>query len=233
MFPRRHATDARSSAWRRSPVLRHPVGIEEGGRRVERCPVEGEIDKGLRQRLAAGQSNLAGSAAIVIDDEALEDVVDLVERHVEGQCRVAVDSGLIFEIADTAARQHDPLEREIGGIRRPYQGEKSRQVPPSNHRALLSELNDPCQSLWRFCGETARFGGWPWARSRYRLAGGTARRRKPVSTAIRMASRRMRASVGGCQLTTTHTELQVFFVAPTPWTRPATSSGGRPPVGVD
>jgi hypothetical protein len=133
----------------------------------------------LRQRLAAGRSNLAGGAAIVIDDEALEDVVDLVERHVEAQSRVAVDRGFIFEIADTAARQHDPLEREIGSIRRPDQGEKSRQAPSSNHRARLSELHDPCQSLWRFCGETARFGGWPWARSRYRLAGCTARRPNP------------------------------------------------------
>ena len=44
-------------------------GIEEGGRRLECCSVEGEIDKRLGQRLATRQSDLAGGAAIVIDDE--------------------------------------------------------------------------------------------------------------------------------------------------------------------
>ena len=84
--------------------------MRRGGRRIERCPVEREIDKGLRQRLATRQSDLAGGAAIVIDDEAFEDIVDLVERHIEAQCRVAVNHGFIFEITDTAARQHDPLK---------------------------------------------------------------------------------------------------------------------------
>jgi hypothetical protein len=52
------------------PHLGTLQGIEEGGRGVERCPVEGEIDKSLRQRLATRQSDLAGSAAIVIADSS-------------------------------------------------------------------------------------------------------------------------------------------------------------------
>jgi hypothetical protein len=72
-------------------------GVEERGYRIECCAVEGKIDKALRQRLAAGQSDLAGGAAIAIGDEALEDAVDLVNRHVGVPCRVTFDRRFIFE----------------------------------------------------------------------------------------------------------------------------------------
>src|SRR6202011_4909576 len=123
---------------------------------IERCPVEREIDKGLRQRLATRQSDLAGGAAIVIDDEAFENIVDLVERHVEAQRRVAVNHGFIFEITDTAARQHDPLEREICGVNRPYYRQKSCRQPPSIHDRLPAENAQSLRSLWRIYGAT----GW-------------------------------------------------------------------------
>ena len=53
--------------------------VEERGCRVERCVAERKIDKALRQWLAAGEGDLAGGTTIVIDDEALEDVVDLMK----------------------------------------------------------------------------------------------------------------------------------------------------------
>jgi hypothetical protein len=121
------------------PHLGTLQGIQEGGRRVECCSVEGEIDKGLGQRLATRQSDLTGGAAIVIDDEAFENIVDLVERHIQAQCRVAVNHGFVLEITDTAARQHDPLEREICGVNRPYYRQKSCRQPPSIHDRLPAE----------------------------------------------------------------------------------------------
>jgi hypothetical protein len=57
----------------------------------------------LGQRLATGESDLAGGAALVIDDEALQDVVYLVERHVKAQPRVPVDLGFVLEITSIVA----------------------------------------------------------------------------------------------------------------------------------
>ena len=126
--------------------------MRRAGAEFERCPVEREIDKGLRQGLATRQSDLAGGAVVVIDDEAFENIVDLVERHIQAQCSVAVNHGFILEITDTAARQHDPLEREICGVNRPYYRQKSCRQPPSIHDRLPAENAQSLRSLWRIYG---------------------------------------------------------------------------------
>jgi len=56
-----------------------------------------------------------------------QDVVDLLQRHGESQRRVAVDRGLVFEIAQAAGRQHDALEREVLGERESRKREKAQQ----------------------------------------------------------------------------------------------------------
>ncbi len=114
--------------------------VQQIGRGIERGAVERQIDKALRQRLAAGQGDLPGRAAAIVNDEAFQHIVDLVERDIEGERSVAVDLRLVFEVADAAGRQHDPLQHEVG--RRGRQGgaqqkqageqasEKGRHHPP-------------------------------------------------------------------------------------------------------
>ena len=65
--------------------------IEESDGGAERGAVERQVDKALGQGLAAGQGDGARRTAGIVDDEAFQDVVDLVERHVEGERGIALD----------------------------------------------------------------------------------------------------------------------------------------------
>ena len=81
----------------------------------ERVLVERQVLEGLGQRFAARQAQSADAALVVVDDQALQHVVDLFERDGELQGGVAVDRGLVLEVAEAAGRQHHALEREVLG----------------------------------------------------------------------------------------------------------------------
>ncbi len=81
---------------------------------IERPPPERQIGEALGQRLAPGQCDVADRPLRIVDDEAFHHVVDLVERHVEAQRRIAVNLRLVFEITDPAGRQHHPLQHQVG-----------------------------------------------------------------------------------------------------------------------
>jgi hypothetical protein len=89
--------------------LRALQGVEQGGRGLQRLGPERQIAERLGQRLAPRQADLTDDARVVVDHDGFEHVVDLVEADPERQVRVARDLGHVFEVADPAARQHDPF----------------------------------------------------------------------------------------------------------------------------
>ncbi len=78
------------------------------------------------------------AALVVVDDEALQYVVDLVERHGELQRCVVLDRGLVLEVTEAGRRQHDPLEREI--LRRGKTGE-SQQAQHGRDQQTMHEIS--------------------------------------------------------------------------------------------
>jgi hypothetical protein len=74
-----------------------------------------DMARGLPQRFLAGQAEAAHAALVVVDDQALQHVVDLVERDGELEVGVAVDRRLVLEVAEAAGRQHHALERQVLG----------------------------------------------------------------------------------------------------------------------
>ena len=102
-------------------------GLQQLGRRTQRILVERKVLERLRQRFATRQAEPAHAALVVIDDQALQHVVDLAERHRELQGRVALDARLVFEIAETARGEHDPLQREVLGKGEAWEREKAHQ----------------------------------------------------------------------------------------------------------
>ena len=89
------------------------LGIEQGHRRGQIARFERKVAEYLAQRVAAGKTDRADPPDAVVDDKALEHVVDLVEAQIERQFRVAVDHGLVLVIGDAAGRQHDALQLEF------------------------------------------------------------------------------------------------------------------------
>ena len=89
--------------------------VEQRRRGFERIGPERQVAEHLGQGLPARQADLTDAAGVVVDHDAFQHVVDLVEVDLEGEFRVALDLGRILEVTDPAARQHDPLEHELAG----------------------------------------------------------------------------------------------------------------------
>jgi hypothetical protein len=89
--------------------------------------VERQVLEGLGQRLAPRQAQPADTALVVVDDQALQHVVDLVEIDRELERGVVLDRRLVLEIADAAGRQHDALQRRVLGEGRQRKREQAQQ----------------------------------------------------------------------------------------------------------
>jgi hypothetical protein len=167
--------------------------VQQIGDRSERRRVERHVGKTLRQRLAAGQGDLAGAAVAVVDDEALQHVVDLVERNVERERGIAIDRRLVFEVTDPAARQHHSFQSEVGGTGRcgghEQENECQRKIAQQSHRrgpsfevlATLADKHGEFPADFRPRGGPIR-AGWRQLGCRpqsSRGRGATAARRRP------------------------------------------------------
>ena len=96
----------------RGPDLGALQRVQQRRRRSEVPGLDRQAAEYLVERFAPGEADGGGAAALVEDDDALQHVVHLIEPDDKRKLRVAGDHHLVFEIADAAARQHDPLERQ-------------------------------------------------------------------------------------------------------------------------
>ncbi len=147
--PHRLGDGAQHTALERARALYLDLGalqrVEQRHRRGQCFGPEWQVAEELPERLAAGQADRADAALVVVDDDALEHVVDLVEPYLERQHGVALDHRLMLEIADAAGGQHNPPERQIARRAGPGRGRKGREndedtSETETHGSLLSSL---------------------------------------------------------------------------------------------
>ena len=113
------ADDApRELPWRLDAHRRALQGADQGRQAVQVVLGERQRGEGLRRaRLPRqGRRRRPGS---VDHDQALEDVVDLIEARPQVEGRVArVDLSRVFEVTDAARPEQDAFEGEVGAERR-------------------------------------------------------------------------------------------------------------------
>ena len=81
--------------------------------------VVGQIDREGFQRAVDRVERVVGDggdhALLVLEDHALDQVVDVADLEGQVDAGVALDLALALEVADAAAEQHDVLDRQGGG----------------------------------------------------------------------------------------------------------------------
>ena len=89
--------------------------VNDGKTTIRRTRVTLLTDRGLQQFILEDAENLqfADAALVVVDDQALQHVVDLVEADGELQRRITVDRSLIFEVTQATGREHYALQPKI------------------------------------------------------------------------------------------------------------------------
>ena len=118
--------------------------------------LERQAAKRFAQGLLARQRNRADAALVVVDDDALQHVVDLIAAHAEGQSGVAARTRLVLEVADAARREHHAAELKPAGLtglirlrqqRARRENEKRNpetHLPERPHRHALFVVSVPC-----------------------------------------------------------------------------------------
>ena len=99
--------------------------------------VERHFPEGLSQRFLARQAEAADAALVVVDDQALQHVVDLIEENCELEGGVALDRRLVLEVAEAARREHHALERKVLGEGR------ERSHAHNNHHQPAPHVDSP------------------------------------------------------------------------------------------
>ncbi len=93
-------------------VLQQPgQGIEVGGRKRQ-------VAEHVGERLAARKPNRPDTPLGVEDDQAFQDVVDLIEADIQGQFGIAFDRRLMLVIGNAAGGHDDPLQNQAAVLGR-------------------------------------------------------------------------------------------------------------------
>ena len=87
-----------------------PVALDLGalqagqqlGRRSQVLFGERQVAEGLLQRFEARQTDRSDTALVVVNDDAFQHVIDLVETDVQVKNRIAIDHRLVLVIGDAA-----------------------------------------------------------------------------------------------------------------------------------
>ncbi|MGD9886180.1 MAG: hypothetical protein AB7U95_39425, partial [Reyranella sp.] len=83
------------------------------------------------------------AALVVIDDQAFQHVVDLLQSDRQLEGGVALDSGLVLELSQPAGRQHDALQRKLlgggqsGKRKQAHEGHDGQKIVHELSRAML------------------------------------------------------------------------------------------------